>query len=126
MASLITSVSLSQNPQFIFQVFLYAFIGGLLPALIWLWFWMHEGHEHHEPKNTLWMSFILGMAGVFAIYPLQLLAQFFVGKGDESVIIITVWAALEEFMKYALAYWIALRHKDIFDEPIDAFVYLMN
>ncbi len=119
--------SLSHAPAAVIQSFVYALLGGLLPALIWLWFWMHESHDHHEPKHTLWLTFICGMCAVFFIFPLQKFAEYVTGAQMNSWTIILIWAALEEIIKYLAAYGIALRDKkNAYDEPIDAFVYLMT
>lgn len=117
----------SNTSTFVLQSFVYALIGGLFPALIWLWFWMHESHEHHESKSTLWLTFICGMCAVFFVYPFQKVIAWIIGEPSNTWTIIFIWAALEEIFKYVAAYAIALRDKvNIFDEPIDAFVYLMT
>lgn len=119
--------AVSQSPAFVLQSFTYALIGGLFPALIWLWFWMHENHEHHEPRYTIWLTFICGMCAVLLVYPFQKLIAWAIGEPTGTWTIILIWAALEELFKFFAAYFIALRNKiDIFDEPIDAFVYLMT
>ncbi len=115
-----------KSPTFAFEAFIYAVIGGVFPALIWLWFWMHENHAHHEPKNTIWLTFLVGMSAVFIVYPFQKFASFTIGE-NHSWQLFLVWAVIEEVAKFAVAYAIALRLKfDVFDEPIDAFVYLMT
>lgn len=119
--------AITQSPAFALEVFIYASIGGVLPALLWLWFWMHENHEHDEPKSALWLTFVVGMATVFIVYPLQKLASVFIGDPTHGWSTLFVWALLEEIVKYLAAYLIALRLRHtIFDEPIDAFVYLMT
>ena len=118
---------ISSSPTFLLQTFTYALIGGLFPALIWLWFWMHENHDHKEPRHILWLTFVSGMCAVFLVYPMQKLAVLITGEAPSTWSIILIWAALEELMKYFAAYFIALRDKEeAFDEPIDAFVYLMT
>lgn len=119
--------AISQSPVFVLQSFMYAFIGGLFPALIWLWFWMHESHDHKEPRTTLWLTFVCGMCAVFLVYPLQRIAEWATGQSPGTWTVILIWAALEEILKYLAAYFTALRDRvHIFDEPIDAFVYLMT
>ncbi len=119
--------SISQSPTFVLQTFVYAFIGGLFPALIWLWFWMHENIKHNEPKYTLRLTFVAGMTAVLLVYPFQRIIAWIIGEPTNSWTIIFIWAALEELFKYLAAYFIALKNKfDIFDEPIDAFIYLMT
>lgn len=122
--------SLISTPSiFSLEVFGIALIGGLLPALVWLWFWMHESHDHHEPKSVLWSVFTLGMASVFVVLPIQALLSRFIDLPmvPDSSFSILLWAGIEEIIKYLVAFAVALRFKpDIFDEPIDAFVYLMT
>ena len=134
MASLL--LSLHATPTFALQTFVYALIGGVFPALIWLWFWMHESHEHHEPKNTIWITFLAGMCCVFVVYPLQKLTDFLpfqsgtlggATSGAANWNVLLIWAFFEEAVKFLAAYLIVLRSKsDTYDEPIDAFVYLMT
>jgi len=127
LASVALSSSIFQNIPYVApEAFVYAFLGGLLPALVWLWFWMHEGHDHHESKSTIWYTFIAGMVAVILVLPFQQFAQFFIGKSENDIWTITIWAGLEELFKFGAAYLIALRSRKIFDEPIDAFVYLMT
>lgn len=121
------ATAFASSPTFVLQSFIYALIGGLFPALIWLWFWMHESYSHNEPKYTLWLTFICGMCAVFFVYPFQKLVEWVFGLHVGMWQTILIWAALEELFKYLAAYTIALRDRhEIFDEPIDAFVYLMT
>lgn len=115
----------SGSPFFVVEMFVYALLGGVLPALIWLWFWMHEEHEHHEPKNTITLTFIVGMCCVFIVYPFQGLFTSLFGSNTDSFWMLVSWAACEEIIKFLAAYVIAFR-TSVFDEPIDAFVYLMT
>lgn len=120
-------IDIGQTPAFVLESFFYALLGGLFPALIWLWFWMHEEHEHHEPKDTIWLTFIGGMCAVFLVYPVQQFAASLSGAPDGSWNLLVIWATCEELIKFAVAYFIALRFKDtVFDEPIDAFIYLVT
>ncbi len=106
-------------------MFVYALLGGILPALVWLWFWMHEGHEHHEPRHTISLTFIVGMCCVFIVYPFQRLTSTVFHLPDGSTESLALWATCEELAKFLAAYVIAFR-TDVFDEPIDAFVYLVT
>ena len=40
-----------------------AVIGGGLPPLLWLWFWLNE-ETHHEPKLLILGTFVGGMMAV--------------------------------------------------------------
>jgi RsiW-degrading membrane proteinase PrsW (M82 family) len=119
--------SFASSPTFALEAFVYALIGGVFPALVWLWFWMHENHAHHEPKHTIWLTFLVGMSAVFVVYPFQKLATTLIGEENAGWNTFLAWATIEEIAKYSVAYCIALRLKyNVFDEPIDAFVYLMT
>ena len=113
-------------PLFAMETFLYALIGGVLPAIFWLWFWMHEANDHKEPKEIIVLSFLIGMCGVFAVYPLQkLAANLFILK-DSDLSAIYIWALIEEAVKFAGAWYIALKNKAVYDHPIDCFIYMMS
>lgn len=102
-------------------VVLYALIGGIVPALIWTWFWVQEDAKHPEPKQLIIAAFLVGMVAVATVIPLQKLAMVFL-SGTAMVI---AWAAIEEVVKFALAYFTVLAHKAN-DEPIDALIYMIT
>lgn len=109
----------------------FAFAGGLLPALLWLWFWLRED-PHPEPRRVLLLTFLAGMAMAIVALFLEQLAFFSINKvlkvlspALTSFVLLFVWAGIEEIAKYAAARKIALRLPS-FDEPIDAIVYLIT
>lgn len=109
-------------PEFEIQTIGIALLGGLLPAFIWLWFWLKEDSDNPEPKGLLLLTFLGGMLAVFAVLPLQRFT------GDifySDKVILVVWAALEEFVKYFFVAIIALRTKHC-DEPIDYAIYMIT
>lgn len=99
-------------------------LGGVLPALIWLWFWLKEDRLHPEPKARVVMVFMAGMVSVFIVLPLERLV-FTATLSGLSIITILLWAAIEEISKYVVAYFTALRNK-VMDEPIDAIIYMIT
>ena len=44
--------------------FIYALLAGILPSLIWLWFWLREDSERSEPRWLLTASFFGGVVAV--------------------------------------------------------------
>ncbi len=105
------------------QALLYATLGGIIPALIWLWFWTREDHVNPEPRMRVLMAFVGGMVCVIIAYPIQ---KFFIEYfGGINTSTIFSWALTEEFLKYIAVAIIALHTKD-FDEPIDAMLYLIT
>jgi len=109
----------------------FAFVGGLLPALLWLWFWLRED-LYPEPRRILLLTFTAGMVmAIVALFLEQgtnvLITKWFVflPKWLFSVILLFVWAAIEEIAKYIAARRAALRLSS-FDEPVDALIYLIT
>src|SRR3989344_9221560 len=92
-----------------------AFAAGLVPALLWLLFWMREDRKHPEPLRLLILTFLLGMFSVLIALKLESIV-FTNVNGDLARLI--WWAAIEEVVKFGAAYWIILRRKEV-DEPID-------
>lgn len=120
---------------------LIAVLGGVIPSLVWLWFWLKQDKHYPEPTGLIALSFFAGMAIVYFVLPLQklvvasivpimnvadLLAQkFSLIPASEQTIKITLWAFIEEFAKYTTVFLIAFKSRH-FDEPIDAVVYLIT
>lgn len=103
-----------------FTNFSIAFLGGVLPAIFWLWFWLREDKRRPEPLKLIVLSFIAGMAVVPLVLPLQKYAlELF---ADANLVI--VWVTIEETLKYAAALLLILWHKDV-DEPIDLIIYMI-
>jgi protease PrsW len=102
--------------------FITAFVFGLIPALLWIWFWLKED-THPEPAKMITLSFLGGMAAVVFVLPLQQLVYQIV-QGQNSVSFI-LWATIEEIFKFILVYFIALRNKATADEPVDDIIYLI-
>jgi RsiW-degrading membrane proteinase PrsW (M82 family) len=99
-----------------------ACVGGILPALFWLWFWLQEDKLHPEPKRRLLLSLVAGGSIVFLVYPLQKMAYTAYGLGLATLLI---WATIEEIAKYIAAYSSGLHSKE-FNEPIDALIYMIT
>lgn len=101
--------------------FFLAFMLGLIPALVWLFFWLKED-EHPEPAKMISLSFLGGMVAVFFVLPIQQFIYDYIK--EQNALAFTLWAALEEFFKFGMVYFIALRNK-VTDEPVDDIIYLI-
>lgn len=118
-----------------------AFAGGVLPALVWLWFWLRQDHENPEPKGLIALSFAAGMAVVFFVALAQelilklmplimsgvdlLAIQFtFIPPTPETTQAV-LWAGAEEFGVFATVFLVAYQSKH-FDEPLDCIIYLLT
>lgn len=101
--------------------FAIAFVGGLVPALFWLWFWLREDKERPEPYLLIALAFIGGMMVVPIALPLQKYAlDNFTGDN-----LMFVWVIIEETLKYAAALLMILWNKAV-DEPIDVIIYMIT
>ncbi len=99
--------------------FIYSAIAGLLPSLIWLFFWVREDKEHAEPRYLLIGTFFAGMLAVIAaVFAEKYIADI---VADENLRY-TLWAAIEEIFKFAAVALVALKTAAN-DEPIDAMIY---
>jgi RsiW-degrading membrane proteinase PrsW (M82 family) len=100
--------------------FAIAFLGGIVPAIFWLWFWLREDTRRPEPLFLVAIAFLAGMAVVPIVFPLQKLAIDFYANDN----LMLVWVTLEEILKYAAALVIVFWHRAV-DEPIDMVVYMI-
>jgi len=99
-----------------------AFLGGLIPSLLWLWFWLKEDDKHPEPKSILAIVFIMGMLAVMVVLPIQ---KFIQANIDSSQLKLILWASTEEILKY-LAVLAVLYKTNIAEEPVDWPIYLVT
>lgn len=107
-------------------VLLVAFLGGLLPALLWLVFWQLEDHCDPEPKKLIFFSFIAGMAVVPLVFPFQsVVLKMTDALSLSPIIMLLLWAAIEELFKFGVAWIVILRNRAV-DEPIDAIIYMLT
>jgi len=109
----------------------FAFIGGGIPPLIWLWFWIKEDKKHPEPKPLIIATFIGGMIAVPIAFIIekelasQGIQSLLLGTAGELFTALIVLVAVEEFVKYIAAQSIAFPDKH-FDEPVDAIIYMIS
>ncbi|MEK7180046.1 MAG: PrsW family glutamic-type intramembrane protease [Patescibacteria group bacterium] len=130
-------------------LFFFALLGGIFPALIWLWFWLHEDRKHPEPKKFIALAFFAGMLAVPFILPLEKITWDIVcgsmqGVGQKLscaslqdvnlmyalspfsiIVLFSIWAFFEEIFKFGASYLAVLRKKET-DEPVDAVIYLIT
>jgi RsiW-degrading membrane proteinase PrsW (M82 family) len=99
---------------------LFATLFGVIPALIWLWFWLKED-IHPEPNKFIIFSFLGGMLAVFVALPLQRIAQ---GWTSDPTTLFFVWAAIEEILILGAA-WIGGISTVADDEPVDPVIYMI-
>ena len=100
----------------------YAFLGGLLPSFIWLYFLLKEDARCPEPRTLIALAFVAGMAAVPLALPLEHYAQTYLA--DNSSVLIA-WALIEEVLKYAMAAEFILWRNAV-DEAPDYVIYMIT
>jgi len=115
---------------------LFAFFGGLIPAMIWLTFWLREDDEHPEPRRLIFLTFVFGMLAA----PIALLIQMgldhvTIGNVDihdamrrmplTAFVLVVLWATTEEVVKYFAAKFGGLSKPEN-DEPMDNVIYMIT
>ncbi|OHA88787.1 MAG: hypothetical protein A2653_03245 [Candidatus Zambryskibacteria bacterium RIFCSPHIGHO2_01_FULL_43_25] len=106
-------------PQF--DSIFFAHIGGIIPAIIWLLFWLREDRKRPEPRGLIMLTFLGGMV----VVPIAILLQKATYNPSSLFFTFLIWAALEELIKFGAAYFTALKRKEM-NEPIDALIYMMT
>lgn len=99
----------------------FAVLTGFIPSFIWLFFWMRRGRGRNEPVGLVALCFMFGALMVMFADILEKTSVNFVG--DKTYQIIT-WTVIEEVLKFAAAYFVALR--SIYnDDAVDPAMYMM-
>lgn len=101
----------------------YAFIGGLLPALIWLYFLLKEEERCPLPAWAIFVMFVAGMLSVPFVLPFEDLARQHL-TGDVQIII--AWATVEEVAKYLFFAGAVLLFRNLIRNPIDIVIGMIT
>jgi len=100
------------------STFALALIAGILPSLIWLWFWLRED-AHPEPKGLIVATFL---GGIIAVIMAIFAEQYVASLGYDNTTRYVLWAIIEEVSKLVIVASIVLFTREN-DEPIDAMIY---
>ncbi|MFH0755577.1 MAG: PrsW family glutamic-type intramembrane protease [bacterium] len=136
------------DSHFLTTIF-FASISGIIPILIWIFFWTREDKKNPEPKKMLALAFI---GGALAVFISLFLEKYFYGLNFENlfainifgdilsyfetiakqinitldrVLLIIIFAPIiEEISKFLMAYVFVLRSK-VNNEPLDPMIYMI-
>jgi protease PrsW len=101
------------------MIFLYACTAGLLPSLLWLFFFTREDSAHKKPRGIIFGCFIGGaVAVIISIFAEKIIADSVTNSHTQYIL----WAAFEELVKFMVAGMIIF-HTRATEDPIDAMVY---
>lgn len=99
-----------------------AILEGVIPAILWLWFWLKEDKENPEPNGLIAFCFMFGMILVFLVIPMEQFVQNITSVNQLQII---GWASIEELMKLAVVVAILSRTKYI-HKPIDWPIFIIT
>jgi len=129
--------------NFTISTAIFALIAGLVPAFVWLWFWLKEDKAKPEPKILIARTFLFGALAVIPAFVgqkliltwltnLTWLASPFIVLQIESnqfffstVLFLVLLALIEEVTKFFAAYFGGFINRN-YDEPIDAMIYIIT
>jgi RsiW-degrading membrane proteinase PrsW (M82 family) len=105
----------------------YSFLGGVLPALVWLYFLLKEDARCPEPRHMIVIAVLAGMVAVPLALPLEHLAitSLPAELPPPGLSVIIAWATIEEVLKYVLAALLVLWRRDV-NESVDLVVYMIT
>lgn len=104
------------------QMLGYAFLGGLLPSCIWLYFLLKEDSRSPEPRAVISLAFVAGMTAVPLALPLEQYAR---GALVGGTTVLIAWALVEEVLKYIMAALFILWRRAV-DETPDYIIYMIT
>jgi RsiW-degrading membrane proteinase PrsW (M82 family) len=105
------------------ETIIYALLGGVLPALVWLAFWLREDYRHPEPRGLILRTFLYGAGVVVLVLPFQKMIDVFLP--GMTLAAIFLWVVLEELFKFGAAYAGGLRSVED-NEPVDPIIYMIT
>jgi RsiW-degrading membrane proteinase PrsW (M82 family) len=105
------------SPQLLFALFT-----GLVPSLIWLYFWLQRDRNKPEPFGLLAICFLLGSGMVFIAGILQKESKELLTDANLRIVF---WAGIEEVLKFLIFYFVAYRSRAN-DEVIDPAMYMIT
>lgn len=101
---------------------------GLLPGLIWLFYYLSKDRKHPEPRKMILKTFGWGMLAAPVAVVLELALSWILDLPELSnflkalLSLFLISALVEEVLKYLVVQLTVLRSPE-FDEPIDAMIY---
>ncbi len=95
-------------------------LGVILP-FIWIFYFFRKD-KHPEPAIWLFISFLLGIISAILSYFSE--GSFVFLKSQNEIAYFLLSAFIEEFFKF-LVIWLLVFPQRVFDEPVDAMIYMM-
>lgn len=104
------------------KTIIYAILGGVVPAIFWLWFWLQEeDKENREPIGLISLTFFVGALSVIVAIALEKFTQTFISAPNLQIV---AWSGIEEIVKY-LGVLVIIKGSTAVNEPIDYPMYFI-
>lgn len=103
-------LSFAQDPN----TLVLAILLGMVPAILWLFFWLHERGMYPQKKSLFAKSFALGVLAVVLVLPVQVWVMRFASDARDLTVL---WAASEELVKAAVFMLFVMRSRAM-TEPV--------
>src|SRR5690606_31566960 len=101
---------------------LLALVAGIIPALLWLWFWRHDDKKNQEPLRYVIFTFSFGLVAVMFALPIENAILPYLGTNP--LVTLGIWSFVEEYLKF-MAVMLVVRIGAPLDEPIDNMLYMI-
>lgn len=98
-----------------------AFLGGTIPAILWLLFWMREDKGNKENLLLVTVTFIAGMLSVIIVLPLE---KYIAVLPFNTTTMTILWATSEEALKL-FAFGVIMSGSRYLDKPVKYPIYCM-
>ncbi|MBI2595071.1 MAG: PrsW family intramembrane metalloprotease [Candidatus Colwellbacteria bacterium] len=102
---------------------------GIIPAILWLVFFLREDAARPEPKRMILYAFLGGaLAAGVSVIPEFYLQKYFPPPIDEPAytsLLLGPFAFIEETVKFLIVYLI-IKRSAYFDEGVDAMIYMIT
>ncbi len=111
-------LSFAQDPNTLSLAILY----GMIPAVLWLYYWSRENRERPRHGGILTACFVGGVFMVIAALPVE---KWLATLSTDDTVLTILWASAEELLKFIAFAFIIFRSKRAIEEPIDYAIYAM-
>lgn len=96
------------------NILIFSLLGGIIPALFWIWFWLREDRVKPEPKSAILSAFLGGVLAVMIALFLELVVYYLLADASMSVETKSpalFWIPLQNFVEHfniinwQIAFW---------------------
>ena len=98
-----------------------ALIAGVIPAFLWILFWVRETRARPRTIGSIFFAFLMGVCMVVLALPVE---KFMLLFSHNPTVLTVLWAGSEELLKFG-AFLLVLLMSSAIESPIDYPIYMM-